>query len=60
MNYRYFAALLIFALFSGIAFSEYTGNITLNSTINMTIVTGFFGYTVQYCNATADCIDKGN
>src|SRR3989344_1697960 len=60
MNYRYFAALLIFALFSGIAFSEYTGNITLNSTINMTIVTGFFGYTVQYCNATADCIDTGN
>jgi hypothetical protein len=53
-----FYAFLIFILFSSIAFSETGGNITLGQQ-NLTAppVTGFFGYTIQYCNTTSDCAE---
>ncbi len=41
-------------LFLPMAFAETSGTINF-STTNASITTGFFGYTVQYCNSDADC-----
>jgi PGF-pre-PGF domain-containing protein len=53
---KFYAFLIFVVLLSGITFSETTGNINLTQQ-NLTSppVTGVFGYTVQYCNATSDC-----
>lgn len=50
--------LILIFLFSAFAFSEVTGNITLgNTNITAPPTTGVYGYTVAYCNITADCRD---
>ncbi len=44
--------LLLILLFSAVGFSDVQENTTFR---NLTIVTGAFGSTVNYCNATAQC-----
>ena len=56
MNYKSVFLFSIFILIIPVALAETTGNI---STENLIVppVTGLLGYTVQYCNSTADCGD---
>lgn len=54
---KFYAFFIFVFLLSGAVLSETTGNINLTEQ-NLTSppVTGFFGYTVQYCNTTSDCL----
>jgi len=58
---RIYLTLLFIFLLSGITFSAVTGNINITGTpSNITAVTGIYGYTIQFCNITADCWDSTN
>ncbi|MFH0832544.1 MAG: hypothetical protein V1900_02380 [Candidatus Aenigmatarchaeota archaeon] len=53
---RYFLAFLL--LISSLAFAETNGTINLTY-VQVPEVTGLTGYSIQYCNATSECMDVG-
>ncbi|MBI2580061.1 MAG: hypothetical protein HYW27_04115 [Candidatus Aenigmarchaeota archaeon] len=51
---KYEVMLLIFIVFSATAFAETGGQIN-TTTFNVSVITGLFGHTVDFCNANYEC-----